>query len=212
MKATALKAYLQKNNIRPSSLAERCQLSESYLSMLLNRQRPNPRFSVLVPLAAELDLPVHRVQELLHTSYDSFISELSENASQNHFFDYLQQIVDAAEQSDFLMVSHLNDAICNVVPDSVPLKSYYLCWYEAYNLTSQNKFESAIPLFLEASTFTPRYEIEKRFKAKLLLGLGAAYTARGKYHQSMKFFRQSLILWPEGFSGSSGVYEPGYAL
>lgn len=202
MKATALKAYLQKNDIRPSSLAEKCQLSKSYLSMLLNGQRPIPRFPVLVRLAAELDLPVHTVQELLHTSYDSFILELSENASQNHFLDYLQQILDASEQSDFLMVSHLNDGIHNVIPDSVPLKSYYLCWYEAYNLTSQNKFESAIPLFLEASTFTPRYEVEKRFKAKVLLGLGAACTARVKYHQSMKFFRQSLILWPEGFQAA----------
>lgn len=172
MKATALKAYLQKNNIRASSLAKRCQLSENYLSNILNAKRTNPPLPVLVRLAVELDLPVHMVQELLHTSYDSFISEkvLLETAPQNLFFDYLQQILDASEQNNFLMVSQLNDAICTLISDSFSLKFNYLCWYKAYNLTSQNKFESAIILFLEASIFTPRYEIEKRFKAKILLG------------------------------------------
>lgn len=204
MNPTALKAYLQKNNIHPSYLAKRCQLSKNYLSNVLNGQRSNPRFPVIVRLAVELDLPVHTVQELLNTSYDSFMSEngLSKNASQTHFYDCLQRILDASEQNDFLMISHLNEAIHIEVPDSVPLKLYYLCWYEAYNLTSQNKFESAIPLFLEASTFVPRYEIEKRFKAKVLLGLGAAYTARGNYRQSIKSFRQSLLLWSEGFQAA----------
>lgn len=203
--ATALKAYLQKNNIRPSSLAKRCHLSENYLSNILNAQRNNPRLSIVVRMAAELNLPVHTVQELLHNSYDLLIPEkvLSESVAQNHFFlDYLQQILDAAEHSNFLMVSHLNDLICTDVPDSVPLKSYYLCWYEAYNLTSENKFESSIPLFLEASKFSPRSEIEKRFKAKVLLGLGAAYTARGTSPQGIKSFRRSLFLWPEGFQAA----------
>lgn len=204
IKATALKAFLQRNNIRPASLAKTCRLSKSYLSMLINAKFSNPRFPVLVRLAAALGLPVHVVQELLHTSFDSFISEnipkvLSEKPSQHHFYNYLQQILDASEQSDFSMIFHLNEVIRNIVPDSVPLKSYYLCWYEAYNLTFQDKSESAIPLFVEASAFTSRHEIEKRFKAKILLGLGAAYTVRGQYSQSIKVFRQSLLLWDKGF-------------
>lgn len=201
--ATALMAYLERNNIRPLSLAKTCHISKSYLSMLLNGQRPNSRFPILVRLAVALDLPVHRVQELLHTFDDSILSEnlpevLSEKASQNQFLDYLQQILDALEQNDLLTVSRLNDVIHEKVPDSVPLKSHYSSWYEAYNLTFQNNFESAIPLFLKASTFTARYEIEKRFKAKILVGLGAAYTARGQYQYSIRCFRQSLLLWAKG--------------
>src|SRR5665647_1183441 len=182
IKATALKAYLQRNNIRPASLAKTCRLSKSYLSMLINAKFSNPRFPVLVRLAAALGLPVQVVQELLHTSFDSFISGnipkvLSEKPSPQHqFHNYLEQILDASEQNDLSMLSHLNEVIRNVVPDSVTLKSYLLCWYEAYNLTFQNKFEPAIPLFIYASAFTARYEIEKRFKAKILVGLGAAYT------------------------------------
>ena len=203
-KATALKAYLQKNNIRPSSLAKKCQIDEGYLSRLLNGQRSNPRFSVSVRLAAELGLPVDVLQKLLQTSYDSFIAEnipeiLSEQVSQDQFVNYLRQILDASDQSDFLMVTNINELIFSEVPDSVPLKSYYLCWYEGYKLTFQNKFETAIPLFIEAFNFTPRYQIEKRLKAKILLGLGTAYMAKGKYRQSIQVFRQSLLLWDEGF-------------
>lgn len=198
-KSTALKEYLQKNNIHPSSLAKRCHISENYLSNILNARRTNPRLPILVRMAAELDLPVNTVQELLNESYDSLISESS---VENRFLNYLQQILDASEQSNFSIVSHLNEVICAIIPDSVSLKLYYLYWYQAYNLTSQNKFESAIPLFLKASTFVSRYEIEKRFKAKVLLGLGAAYTARGKYQQSLKAFRLSLILWSEGFQAA----------
>lgn len=207
IKGTSLKAYLEKNNIRPSALAKRCQIDEGYLSRLLNGQRPNPRFPVLVRLAATLGLPVHVVQELLRTSDDSFISEnipevFSEQTTQEQFYNYLQQIMDIMEQSDFAKISYLNDIICKTIPNSIPLKSNYLFWYEAKKLNYQNKFEYAIPLFLEASKFTPRYQIEKRFKAKILKGLGAAYMVRGNYSQSMKSFRQSLFLWPEGYQAA----------
>ena len=150
-------------------------------------------------LAAVLDMPVNTVQDLLHTSYDSYISQLSEDTPQSRFSNYLEQILDYLDQSDFSTFSLLHDVILSKIPNSVILKSNYSCWYEALNLAFQEKFESAISLFIEASGFTPRYDIEKRFMAKILGGLGAAYLVRGKYSQSMKAFRQSLFLWPKGF-------------
>ncbi|AFM40415.1 hypothetical protein Desaci_1392 [Desulfosporosinus acidiphilus SJ4] len=204
IKATALKAYLKRNNILPSSLAMRCHISENYMSNILNAKRTNPRLPILVRMAAELDLPLHTVQELLRTSYDSLIPEkvLLESVAENHLLAYLQQILDASELNDFSMLSHLQKVISSDIPDSTHLKRYYLYWYDAYNLTSQNKFELAIQLFLEASKFVPKHEIEKRFKGKVLLGLGAAYTARGKYQQGLKAFRKSLFLWSDGYQAA----------
>ncbi|KLU62610.1 tetratricopeptide repeat protein [Peptococcaceae bacterium CEB3] len=203
MKGTALKAYLQEENVRPSTLAKSCRLSESYMSRILNGQRLNPCIGVLERLGAELDLPVDRVQKLLDTPYNSFISArtLSQNATEQ-FFGLLKETLDALDQSDLATVCGLNDVICRKVPDSVCLKFNYLSWFEAFNSTLQGKFETAIPVFFEASQFSPRYDIEKRFKGKILGGLGAAYTARGKYTQGMKAFRQSLFLWSEGFQAA----------
>ncbi|CAA7600706.1 Cro/C1-type HTH domain protein [Acididesulfobacillus acetoxydans] len=90
---TALKAYLSEHNIRQAALAKSCGLSESYLSKILSGQRRSPRFAILLRLAAEIDLPVRRVRELLDSPYDSFISEriLLERATKQ-FFDLLRQV------------------------------------------------------------------------------------------------------------------------
>lgn len=202
--ATALKAYLQNNNIRPSSLAKKCQIDEGYFSRLLNGQRSNPSFSVLILLADELGLPVDVIQKLLQKSYDSFVDEnnpkvLLEQASKETFIYYLQQVLDASDQSKVSRVADLTKIISDIIPDSVPLKSLYLTWHEAYNLTIQNKFEASIPMFEEASKFISRSQIEKRFKAKILVGLGTAYMASGNYRQSIHVFRRSLLLWNERF-------------
>lgn len=204
MKGTALKAYLKHNNIRQSFIAKECHLNEGYLSKLLNTERSNPSISVLLRLATVLDVPLELVKKYLRNSYDSYILEnapevLTEKSLQEQFNSYLQQILDASDQSDLLTVAKLNKVICEVVPESVQLKSNYIHWYEAYNLAFQNKFESSIPLFIEAANFTPRYELERRFKSKILLGLAGSYMVRGKYQKGIRAFRQSLFLWDKGF-------------
>ncbi|KLU62841.1 tetratricopeptide repeat protein [Peptococcaceae bacterium CEB3] len=204
MKGTALKAYLEKKNIRPSTLAKECQIDKSYLSRLLSGQRSNPRLRVLRRLAAKLGLSAAVVQELLETGYEAYVSEnfpevLAERASQERFFNCLQQVLDASDDSEIAKVADLTEIIREGVLDSFPMKKCFLRWYEAYALTFQDQFATAIPLFIEAAGFSPRYDVERRFKAKVLLGLGTAYLARGEYRQSVRFFRESLLFWNKGF-------------
>lgn len=197
MKGNGLKAYLETKHIKVKKLAQDSGISKSYLYMVLNNERTNLSPFVLSCLSNNLGLSLEKIKQLLNANYKEYIEEPNEIAL-IEFREYLSKVLDALDINDQSQADYYTEKIKNLDNSLVPLTTQFFEWYDAWHLAFENRFNEAIEKFHNAQDFKPKTDIERRFKAKIIGGLGGAYIAKGNYKKAMIALRLSLFLWPNG--------------
>ncbi len=194
---TALKYVIKQKGIGIADFAERCGISSSYLSLILNGMRKNISEKVASNIGRELEISTKEVFYLINTNCDSYITLRFEidNKDSDKCNNVLNIILDALEENDQDTIKEYTD---KVRTESTVIAINYIKWYEGWQLSLQNRFDNAIEYFRGALLFEPRGDTERRFMAKALGSLGGAYVAKGNYKLAMKFFRKSLLLCDYG--------------
>lgn len=196
MKGNALRSILKVRKIKMQDLAKRCGISNGYLSMIIAGERKNVSSEILFCLADELQLSTLELEHLLNIPHHAY--ETPSESVKLKFQEYLSDALDALDVNDQKKLDALTEKIRILDDPCVALKNHYLDWYEAWHLAFESRLDEALQKFHRAHQFKPRTNIERRFKAKILGGLGGVYTAQGNYKLAMKAMRDSLFLWPDG--------------
>jgi len=199
---TALKAFLEIKGVGLAELARRSGVSTSYLSLIVNGQRTNVRAGTLAVLARACDISIDELTQLVRTPYERYLAasprQWSSGNNELLFRRLLAMMLDALDVNDLPRIESLYQEILGLPAQTQPPHGQFLQWYEAWQLTLRNQFDDAIPKFLAARSFTPRFIVDKRFIARASGSLGGAYVAKGEYRLAAEAFRASLRLWKNG--------------
>lgn len=170
-----------------------------YLNILISGRRTSVSPNILLALASILEIPASDLRRIIKNN--SSTSNTDINHEQFQFYRYLEMVLDALESNNREQRIVAFNKI-KAMPDSIVLKENFLIWHTAIEKTFSAQFKDGLEGFITAKDFKPKLSIEKRFKARILGGIGGAYTALGDYKAALKAFRDCLKVWNEGkFSG-----------
>lgn len=194
MSITPLKQMIKESSLELKELAQQCNISSSYLSLILNGRRTNINDEIIGTLAEKLNVTKEDIRNLLipqrNLNKESSFSEKQALQSLNDFLD-------ALETADKERINYYINQLSSII-NEYPIAIRVLEWHKGWQLTLKNQFQDALAIFEKALQFTPNDCVEKRFKAKVLSSKGGALVAKGKYKEALRAFRKSLLVWNSG--------------
>lgn len=185
-----LKEELLRRGITVNDLAKQCRLNRTYLSAIVNGHRQNIKPGVMIKLASALNMSMQELQTLLATPFKQ--STLPPEQLPEHILNALD-----ADDDNW---SYINEVIQNFSDHSfkIPLISYLIAWREGIQLKSQGNYPHAIEILTYAHSFKSHTELERRWKARIMVNLAETYLYINDYRNAMKMFRNSLRIWDTG--------------
>lgn len=181
----------KKGNI--TDVASILGITKEYLLMLINGKRTSVSPTLLIILSKVLDIPATELKNIIRNDKPPDMS----NNSQFQFYRYLEIALNALDDNNIDLLDTISGFITDM-QDDILLKDNFLVWHSALKKTFSARYREGLEGFLMAVEFTAKFAIEKRFKAKILAGIGGAYTALGNYKVGLQAFRSCLKLWSEG--------------
>ncbi|AHF08403.1 helix-turn-helix domain-containing protein [Desulfitobacterium metallireducens] len=194
MRITPLKQKLIDNSLTISSLAKSCNISSSYLSLIVNGHRTNIDEEIIRLLSENLNIQPNDFKTFL---IPHGLKRTESQEAQKQGLLWLNNLLDALDVDNKREIRYYTDLLYTI-SSSVLLAKRYVEWYEGWQLALENQFEDALKLFEQAKQLQPSLSVEKRFKAKVMGSIGGALVAKGNYKEAMKSFRSSLFLWDSG--------------
>lgn len=189
----------QSLKISLSELARNSRVSPGYLSKILNDKSPNVSISVLSRISEQIGLPTDELHRMIHDKEfipDTLSQYISTITPESETFETaVEKALDALESNNHRDFEFWSEQAIHLPS---PLQRNYEKWVEGIKLGYENQYDRALENLIEAQQFKSRSSIERRFKAKVLFGIGSLYLGKGDYKKSLSMFRKSLITWEEG--------------